>query len=107
MGCNQGKAKQGEVRRERVGVGFGVSKEGDTDRGERQRGDEGLQARKKILERTIEETDTKQVDRTVGCFVNKLSASRQAKFSSSPSLSYDGRTRAHQPRAGPITSFHS
>lgn len=37
--------------------------------------------------------DTEQVDRTVGCFVNKLSARRQAKFSSSPSLSYDGRTR--------------
>lgn len=38
--------------------------------------------------------DTEQVDRTVGCFVNKLSARRQAKFSSSPSLSYDGRTQA-------------
>lgn len=31
-GVDQGKAKQGEVRR--VGVGFGVSKEGDTDRGQ-------------------------------------------------------------------------
>lgn len=41
---------------------------------------------KEVLCRGQLKKQNRQVDRTVGCFVNKLSARRQAKFSSSPLL---------------------